>query len=43
MSQLSKYNDLDKIGRMFEVKENERKIENGFLNSIYSKLALKNL
>lgn len=34
---------MEKIGQMFEVKEVERKLENGFLNSIYSKLALKNL
>ena len=31
------------IGKMFEIKEAEKKMENGFLNAIYSKLALKNI
>ena len=34
---------MDKIGRLFDVKEHERKLENGFLNTVYSKLALKNV
>ena len=43
LGQLHKYQDLEKIGKLFEVKENERRLPNGFLTAIYSKLALKNL
>ena len=43
LGQLSKYHDLEKIGKLFDVKENERRLPNGFLTSIYSKLALKNI
>ena len=38
------YQDMEKILKIFEVKEIEKNIgENGTLNSIYSKLALKNI
>jgi hypothetical protein len=37
------YQDLDKIGKIFDIKDVERRYENGFLNTLYSKLALKNL
>ncbi len=34
---------MDKIQKIFDIKEIEKKYENGFLNAVYSKLALKNL
>jgi hypothetical protein len=43
LTQLSRFNDTDKIGRLFEVKDLERRMESGFHNAIYSKLALKNM
>lgn len=43
LTEHAKFQDMDKIGKLFDVKEQERKMENGFLNAIYSKLALKNL
>lgn len=44
LSQHIESQDIDKIAKIFEVKDNERTLtENGFLNSIYSKLALKNM
>jgi hypothetical protein len=34
---------MEKIIKLFEVKEAERKMENGLHNAIYSRLALKNM
>ena len=37
------YMDADKIFKLFDIKENEKKLENGWLNAVYSRLALKNI
>lgn len=43
MAEHVKYQDLEWIIKHFEVKDVDRKYENGVLNAIYSKLALKGL
>jgi tRNA threonylcarbamoyladenosine modification (KEOPS) complex Cgi121 subunit len=43
LSRHVEYQDIEKISKMFDIKEVEKKHENGFLNTIYSKLALKNI
>lgn len=37
------YQDMPHIIKSFEVKDHETKMENGVLNAIYAKLALKGL
>lgn len=43
LSEHVQYQDIDKIAKVFHVNEIEKNMENGFLNAIYSKLALKNI
>jgi len=41
LSQHIQFQDLSKIKQLFELKEAELEMENGFSNAVYSKLALK--
>ena len=43
ISEHVQFQDIDRIAKLFNVNEIEKKMDNGFLNAIYSKLALKNI